>query len=358
MRGVADTLIQERAFDAERQAFIAQETHLQTRLKTLTSQTSARETLPARGSSAASTETDVAKEELASLRVAHAAVLAQLNTLVSEVQEVRRENGRLVEENEGWEFLVRERTLNGQLGDLFGSPSARDEPPSPTTITRMEAELSPGVETETLDKMEEDVDSEMEDLHSDLEAQSPIFDDDHAFARNLDEGQRKPRTKHGRLAPPQAALNKRPEGENLGDLPVTGSGLDLAAELGRAEAAQGGEMRPLGKGDEGEGESTNPATTIDISRRTGANVEWTDVQLYGPRSRICEKPTRLSHFTAAKLSIESSPKRALSTSSLSITALAEWARAGRACRGGPQLESPNCSSSPRNHRRSQPHSPQ
>ena len=279
MRGVADTLIQEKAFDAERQAFIAQETHLQTRLKTLTSQTSAREILPARASSSASTETetDVAKEELASLRVSHAAVLAQLNTLVSEVQEVRRENGRLVEENEGWEFLLRERTLNGQLGDLFGSPSAADEPPSPTTVTRMEAGLSPGVETETRDKLEEDVDSEMEDLHSDLEAQSPILDDDHAFARNLDEGRRKPRTKHGRLAPLQAALNKRPKGENLGDLPVTGSGLDLAAELGRAEAAQGGEMRPLGKGDEGEGESTilrQQSTSVEEQEQTWSGLTY------------------------------------------------------------------------------------
>jgi hypothetical protein len=54
------------------------------------------------------------EDELASLRVSHTTLLAQLNTLSGELHELKAENIRLREENEGWEYLVRERTFPGR----------------------------------------------------------------------------------------------------------------------------------------------------------------------------------------------------------------------------------------------------
>ncbi|EIW70397.1 hypothetical protein TREMEDRAFT_60894 [Tremella mesenterica DSM 1558] len=252
---------QEKSFDAERQAFLAQEQHLQTRLIALKSST-----VPVKKKET----NEQAQEELASLHVAHSAILAQLHTLSAEVHELRGENVKLKEENEGWEFLVRDRTFNENLRGGFIAP--------PVIRTEDHDDLAEFVEAHendddedgfgnedgrkgrlgtlgTLDEeIDEEIDEEMEELHSDLEAQSPIFEDENVFAKDLDsvpvstKGRRKGH-KGDLLAPPPRRKSK---GENLGDLPVTGSGLDLAAELGRAEAAQGGEMRVLGKGDEGE----------------------------------------------------------------------------------------------------------
>ena len=179
---------------------------------------------------------DDLQEELASLNVSHSTILAQLNTITKEVHDLRATNRTLAEENEGWEFLLRERTLNGKVreGGLLAQRGDGE---------RYEPE---GSHLSVLDEQ-----MEMDELHSDLDAQSPILEDGQAFARDLDGAitSRSPEGEH--LAPPK---RKKPKGENLGDLPVTGNGLDLAAELGRAEVdLNGNEMRRLGKGDEGEG---------------------------------------------------------------------------------------------------------
>lgn len=166
--------------------------------------------------------------------------MAQLNTLTKEVHDLRVTNATLAEENEGWEFLLRERTLSGKVkeGGLLGY---HDD------LSRRHTAEGKG----HLDVLDEEM--EMDELHSDLEAQSPIMEDHQGFIRDLDQDSgvlsRSPESVH--LKPPKKS---RPKGESLGDLPVTGTGLDLAAELGRAEVdLDGSEMRVLGKGDEGEG---------------------------------------------------------------------------------------------------------
>lgn len=94
---------------------------------------------------------------------------------------------------------------------------------------------------------------------------------------------------------------KKPKGESLADFAVTGSGLDLAAELGRAEeGVEEGQLRKLGKGDDGEGTSLHlvrPAHVLTSSRHL--------VQPSDPRSRRSRRPTRRSLSTAARFSTAS-----------------------------------------------------
>ncbi|KAK4684229.1 hypothetical protein P7C73_g5964, partial [Tremellales sp. Uapishka_1] len=221
---------QEKSFDAERQALHAQEQHLQQRLISLPVPRST----PTEASSAL-------QEEVASLTVTQSTLLTQLNTLTTEIHDLKILNSRLQEENEGWEYLVRERTISGQVrreGGLLGR-------------TRQDAEefyLSPTKHTTELENLDEQL--EMEELHSDIEAHTPMQ------GREFDFDQPSP---GGYLAPPQNTRN--PKGESLGDVPVTGSGLDLAAELGRADVnLPGADMRILGKGDEGEGRYSSRKT--------------------------------------------------------------------------------------------------
>ncbi|OCF60721.1 hypothetical protein L486_00360 [Kwoniella mangroviensis CBS 10435] len=154
---------QEQTFDIERQALQAQENHLQQRIKTLSNCKSSRSTTPVpEVENIASL-----KDELASINLSHSTLLAKLNTLTKELHELKILNEELQEENEGWEFLIRERTMNGKLmekGGILSNHLAQDP---------------------ANDRNEEGIDSELEEemseLNSDLENQSPIFDDDHQF---------------------------------------------------------------------------------------------------------------------------------------------------------------------------------
>ena len=217
-----------------------QEKHLQQRIRMVMS------AKPVPRSPSTTTEEMVAdlQAELSTLNVSHSTLLAQLNTVSRELNELRQVNATLKDENEGWEFLVRERTLAGNVpGSLIS------DGPSEQDAFRKSSNRGRNGQQEALDE-----DMEMDELHSDLEAQSPIFDDEEMHVRNLDQESRTPKTesKNGHLAPPRP--KQKPEGESLGDLPLTSSGLDLAAELGRAEVdLDGSQMRMLGKGDEGEG---------------------------------------------------------------------------------------------------------
>ena len=214
------------------------------------------------------------QEELATLNVSHSTLLAQINTLTSDIHGLRQTNADLQEENQGWEFLVRERTLSGKVrenGGLFsnnsgGNGNGKDDYDNSSNEDnndddennvgrRRRPEREHSIRSDTTKSEMEALDEELEmdELHSDLEAQSPILGNDLELGRVMD------RPQVYSLSPDQGHLSvpmrrRRPKGENLGDVPVTGSGLDLAAELGRAEVdLDGNEMRVLGKGDEGEG---------------------------------------------------------------------------------------------------------
>lgn len=196
------------------------------------------------------------QEELATLNISHSTILAQLNTLGKEVQELRTNNKALKEENEGWEVLLRERTLNGKVreGGLLGTQYDTDH----------EEGYPRGCDEE----------AEMDELHSKLDAQSPVCEGEHGFVKDLDrEGMLSQSPPGVSLSPPKAQ-RKQSQGKNPDDLLATKAGLDLAAELGRAEAdSSGSEMQVLGKGDEREGKLPYASGTFHLLLTLGLRAE-------------------------------------------------------------------------------------
>jgi hypothetical protein len=86
---------------------------------------------------------------------------------------------------------------------------------------------------------------------------------------------------------------KKPKGETLGDWAVTGSGLDLAAELGRAEeGVEEGQLRKLGKGDDGEGLFRLPVSALLALSERGSDLCTALRQLCDPRSKRSRRPTK------------------------------------------------------------------
>ncbi|WVQ72510.1 hypothetical protein IAR50_002067 [Cryptococcus sp. DSM 104548] len=107
---------QERAFETERSALQAQEEHLQKRLNTALS--SARKNCPPSPTPTSSDTEFTAsnlRDELAALRLSKSTLEAKFSSALREVNELREENRVLKDENEGWEFMIRERTLNGHI---------------------------------------------------------------------------------------------------------------------------------------------------------------------------------------------------------------------------------------------------
>lgn len=169
--------------------------------------------------------------------MSHATLLAQLNTLTSEMHELKAENIRLEEENQGWEFLVTKRTFNGQVRDGGGLLGKEGNGSNHVG----------SVEEEGMSQLDA-LDEEMDELHSDLEAQSPILEDDQGFVKRLDDFSTSPEQKH--LAPPRRRRQVR-----KGTVKITksGSGMDLAAEMDRAQDGSRKEVSvEAGQDEEGE----------------------------------------------------------------------------------------------------------
>ncbi|KAK8864475.1 hypothetical protein IAR55_001725 [Kwoniella newhampshirensis] len=236
-------LEQEKSFDLERKALQAQEDHLQKRIIQLQKSSGAR--TPTSIPDSEDHNVVSLKDELASMNLSHSTLLAKLNTITKELEDLKVVNKELEEENEGWEFLIRERTLNGKVRQGVGF-LGRDR-----TDSEEEEDASSGVAGSVggrsgLESVDEDLDAEMEELNSDLEAQSPIFDDEHHFIKNIDERQ------GGFLAPPRGksrGQGRKIKGDGAATSPVSSirGGLDLAAELGMAD---GFDLDSRGKSEE------------------------------------------------------------------------------------------------------------
>lgn len=179
--------------------------------------------------------------ELSTLSTSHASIQATVALLQSQLVDLRRVNHELQEENESYNILLREKTLNGQFDIMRMGMGAVD--------TGAESDQSDDEEDEddaqdahslgtkhsgrsrsTLDRVEE--------LSEPTSAASPHRDLDPAFEHHdelehhdHDEEPASRRSRHGRKRSSVAV----PHGESLANLPITGPGLDLAAELGRAE---------------------------------------------------------------------------------------------------------------------------
>jgi hypothetical protein len=123
------------------------------------------------------------------------------------------------EENESYNILLREKTLSGQM-DLMRNNGAD----SPSSMDEQDDDR--GRPASSIGKRSTlDVVSELDEL-------DPFNPATLVKERDRD-GSPSSSTRASRKG---SRRSMRHEGESLGDLPITGPGLDLAAELGRAES--------------------------------------------------------------------------------------------------------------------------
>ncbi|KAL4241721.1 hypothetical protein ABKN59_000896 [Abortiporus biennis] len=253
-------------FEAERQAFYDNEQHLKSRIQSLTqarkqtavppspsvisvveSEADVEEDEPSEASQ--STEQDIndpqqepaemtaLRLELSTLSTSYTSLQSTLVLLQSQLVDLKRVNNELQEENESYNILLRERTLNGQFDvSKMGG----------TSISEV-SEASAGEEEETDDGRDSEsfrsrntgrssrldrVDEIAEEHEAELDPEFQQEISDKVSEPEEDESQAKnPRSRHSRKRSSVSA----PRGESLANLPITGPGLDLAAELGRAE---------------------------------------------------------------------------------------------------------------------------
>jgi hypothetical protein len=209
---------QERSFEAERQASISQEAHLKAQVHS--------RTIPLLPSSPQpgfdDARIDALHDELQTMTTSQEALQNHLGALAQELQDVKKINTQLREENDGWQALLTNQTMSGTIRKGCGM------------LSRVLSDGSGalGVASGSYRKKRPNVRQHMLEVENDV-ATGDKEEEDPLLVSDL-------------------ASEQQP-GESLEGIPVTGSGLDLAAELGRAEVSQGGEMRVLGKGDEGEG---------------------------------------------------------------------------------------------------------
>jgi len=178
------------------------------------------------------------KLELSTLSTSHASIQNTLVLLQTQLIDLKRVNNQLQEENESYNILLREKTLSGQY-DLFrqvngDSPSPSDEDGQTDDLGDVRSVQS-GAHSIQLGTVDEHPDEDH--LHTDLGTDHdndlmPNSDDEGSLTR---EGStRGKRSRHGRNRH-GGSHSPPPRGESLAGLPITGPGLDLAAELGRAE---------------------------------------------------------------------------------------------------------------------------
>lgn len=177
------------------------------------------------------------KLELSTLSTSHASLQNTLALLQTQLVDLKRVNNQLQEENESYNILLREKTLSGQY-DLFrqvngDSPSSGDEDGQTDDLGDV-GSVQSGAHSTQLGTVDEHPDEDH--LHTDLGTDHgddlmPNSDDEGSLAREgstRGKRSRQGRNRLGSHSPP-------PRGESLAGLPITGPGLDLAAELGRAE---------------------------------------------------------------------------------------------------------------------------
>ena len=163
------------------------------------------------------------KLELSTLSTSYSSLQSTLMLMQTQLIDLKRVNQELQEENESYMILLREKTLSGQfdlmkqVGGVTGTSDdgSEDDREGGTDVGSL---LSLG--RSTLDRVEEEA-AEVPD--------SEVSEDmsDSGVSQSL-RGSRHP-------SRPRRTSSHIPRGESLADLPITGPGLDLAAELGRAE---------------------------------------------------------------------------------------------------------------------------
>jgi hypothetical protein len=169
------------------------------------------------------------KLELSTLSTSYASLQSTLILLQMQLVDLKRVNNQLQEDNESYMILLREKTLSGQF-DLMkqvggASNNANEGYDDDDEVAVDEADIGSLRSTgrSVLDRVDEEM-TEGDELDHSAERQgtdSPSSHRHHGRGRRNDSASHSP--------------SRAPLGESLADLPITGPGLDLAAELGRAE---------------------------------------------------------------------------------------------------------------------------
>ena len=190
------------------------------------------------------------KLELSTLATSHTSLQSSMQLLQAQLLDLQRVNVSLQDENEAWGVLVQQRTLAGTFNLSGLGPTKQDTIDSPNTgaeddvvsIKSMRSGLSVG--KGTLDCVSELDELAYEASQHDKETElDPELDPDtsarqtRSLASELDPsviGEEKAGSSRSRRRGLTDGTSS-PAGESLANLPITGPGLDLAAELGRAE---------------------------------------------------------------------------------------------------------------------------
>jgi len=191
------------------------------------------------------------KLELSTLGTSHASLQSSMQLLQAQLLDLQRVNAALQDENEAWGVLVQQRTLAGTF-DISGlGPTKQDMAESPgnggtdddvVSINSIRSGRSTG--KGTLHRVSELEELAYEASQHDKETElDPALDPDvsarqtRSLASELDPsviGEEKPASSRSKRRGLTNSTSS-PAGESLANLPITGPGLDLAAELGRAE---------------------------------------------------------------------------------------------------------------------------
>ena len=249
-------MYQTSTFEAERQSFYDNEQHLKSRIQSLSQARKQpippspsvheyeseaepeEEEPPAPAPSSAANDIDneppevtALKLELSTLSTSYTSIQNTLVLLQSQLIDLKRVNQELQEENESYNILLRERTLTGQFDlskQLNGAPidGADDDPlarakddDAGSTRSASRSLLDPVHETPEGGAMDPSLVNGFD-----------VPDND-----SVSSGRRLGGRHARRLGNTGSASHSPARGETLADLPITGPGLDLAAELGRAE---------------------------------------------------------------------------------------------------------------------------
>jgi len=179
------------------------------------------------------------KLELSTLSTSYSSLQSTLLLLQTQLVDLKRVNHELQEENESYMILLREKTLSGQFDVMrqVGTSSVTDDDED-NEDDDLDVDVSGDIRSlssaarSTLDPVEEEIaeDSFEQELERSLEQHDT--DSQSQSSRHA-----RPSSKHTRKrgSPASHSPSGVPRGESLAGLPLTGPGLDLAAELGRAE---------------------------------------------------------------------------------------------------------------------------
>jgi len=170
------------------------------------------------------------KLELSTLSTSYSSLQSTLVLLQTQLIDLKRVNQELQEENESYMILLREKTLSGQfdlMKQVGGSRTSDDDDDDDDDDDEDQDGADVGslrsIGRSTLDRVDEESGESLQYLHQSVDLDQGLPSSSRSSRHPSRQGRKR------------TLSNNASRGESLADLPITGPGLDLAAELGRAE---------------------------------------------------------------------------------------------------------------------------